>query len=374
MRPRQILFAVLLTLGLTAAVLYGRGGRVRGKGRLPAGTTASPALPPGASPTVRAEKRDLAFNIEVTGDVTPAAQVEIKPEVSGRIIALHVQAGEIVKKGDLLVELDDRDLRTEQEGARTDIERAQLTVQREEADFSRSRGLFESRLASKEAYDNAANDLALAKNALSKSRRSLQLVEDKLTKTRILSPTDGTVLTLPVVEGQVVTAAASVNSGTALMTVADLSKLIVVTNVNQVDVAKVIVGQRVKLSMDALREPPMDATVSFIAPLATTKNNIKGFQVEARIENPSPRLRPGMTVNLNVPIERARDAVSVPIAAVFNDADGKGKVVYVQRPDAAMVEKRAVKIGVTNLVHAQITSGLQAGEEVSLVPPAEKKG
>ncbi len=364
-RPsRRPYLALLAAAGLVGGGWYYRQ-RILAATRPPA--SVSPALAPGAPATARAERRDLAFAIEVTGDVTPAAQVEIKPEVSGRIVALHVKAGEQVRKGDVLVELDPRDLLTDQAAARVDIERARLTVAREQADFGRGEGLYKGKLASQETFDNVSNDLALAKNALIKTERALQSVEDKLSKLRVLSPTDGTVLTLPVVEGQVVTAAASVNSGTPLMTVADLSRLIVVTNVNQVDVAKVAVNQRVRLSMEALREPPMNATVYFIAPLATVKNNIKGFQVEANIEDPSPRLRPGMTVNLLIPIERARDAVSVPIAAVFNDGEGRNKVVYVKRGDETA--KRSVKVGVTTFTHAQITEGLQEGEEVSLVPP-----
>ena len=360
---------------LAGGGLYYRHRAVAAGTRAPAASV-SPALAPGTPALARAERRDLAFAIEVTGDVTPAAQVEIKPEVSGRIVALHVRAGQQVKKGDLLVELDPRDVLTDQAAARVDIERARLNVAREQADFDRGQGLYKGKLASQETFDNVSNDLALAKNALVKTERALQSVEDKLSKLSVLSPTDGTVLTLPVVEGQVVTAAASVNSGTALMTVADLSRLIVITNVNQVDVAKVQNNQRVRLSMDALREPPMDATVYFIAPLATVKNNIKGFQVEATIDNPSARLRPGMTVNLTIPIERAEDALSVPIAAVFNDGDGHGKVVYVRQGEDT--EKRRVKVGVTTFTHAQITEGLREGEEVSLVPPgtaaAAKKG
>lgn len=319
-----------------------------------------------APATVRAERRNLRFNIEVTGDVNPAQQVEIKPEVSGRIIRLPVLAGQTVKKGDTLVELDDRDLLTERQGALTDIERAKLTVDRTQADFDRGKGLYRAKLSSQETFDNVSNDLALAKNALAKAQRTLQSVDDRLTKTRILSPTDGTILVLPVVEGQVVTAAASVNSGTSLMTVANLSNLIVVLQVNQVDVAKLAVGQKVTLGLDALREPPMTASIRFIAPVAAVKNAIKGFQVEATIERPSARLRPGMTVNLTVPIDHADNALSVPVATVFGEDNGD-KFVYVRG------RKRPVTIGVTDYFYTQILTGLTDGEEVQLTAPGRAR-
>lgn len=316
----------------------------------------------------RVERRDIQFSIEVTGDVNPAQQVEIKPEVSGRIIHLRVEAGQEVKSGDTLVELDDTDLLTERQGALTTIEGAKLAVTRAKGNFGRGEGLYSAKLSSKETYENLSNDLAVAENDLIKAQRALQAVDDKLTKTRILSPTDGTVLIMPVVEGQVVTAAASVNSGTSLMTVANLSNLIVVTNVNQVDVAKLTVGRKVSVRMDALREPPMSAVIRFIAPVASVKNNIKGFQVEARIVNPSAHLRPGMTVNLTIPVDSARNALCVPVAAVFDD--GEAKVVYVHQ-SAGASEKRRVQLGVTNYFYTQIVDGLKDGEEVLLQLPGK---
>jgi RND family efflux transporter MFP subunit len=333
------------------------------------------APPPGKgkapAATARVERRDIRFSLDVTGDVSPASQVEIKPEVSGRIIKLRVVAGQEVKKDDLLVELDDRDLRTQRDGVLTDIETARLNVARNEGNFGRGQGLFEANLSSKETFDNLSSDLALSKNALVKSQRSLALIDYQLTKTRILSPTDGTILALPVVEGQVVTAAASVNSGTSLMTIANLANLIVVCQVNQVDVTKIATGQKVSVSMEALHEPPMSAAIRFISPLATVKNNIKGFQVEASIENPSKRLRPGMTVNITVPLESAENAVSVPVNAIFSDRDDS-KVVYVQKGEQA--EKRKVELGVTNYFFTQILSGVEVGETVLLTEPPKQKG
>ena len=185
----------------------------------------------------KAEKRDIDSTVEVSGDVTPAFQIDVKAEVGGRVKALHVEPGDTVKEGDVLVEIDDRDLLSEKESAFTEIEGAKLSMQRAKNNFERGKDLAESKLVSQEVFDNLNSEYAIAQNGLTKAERKLQLVEDKLRKTKVLAPMDGTVLAaaVPLAEGMVVIAAASVNNGTTLMTIANLSKLLVDMQINQVD-------------------------------------------------------------------------------------------------------------------------------------------
>lgn len=314
----------------------------------------------------KAEKRNIDFSVEVSGDVTPAFQLDVKAEVGGKIKALHVEAGDTVKQGEVLLEVDDRDLLTEKQSLLTEIDGATLTVEKNQRNFQRGRELFDSKLVSREIFDNLSSEFEIAQNGLVKAQRKLQILEEKLSKTKVLAPMDGTVLTRPVIEGQVVIAAASVNNGTTLMTLANLSKLLVEMHINQVDVAKLAQEQRVKLRAESLKDLDMDARISFIAPIATVKNSIKGFQVQALIENPNKRLRPGMSVNMSIPIARADDAVSVPISAVFK-AEGNKKVVYVR--NGIVTERREVKVGVTNIDFAEILKGVAEGETVLLVEP-----
>ena len=316
----------------------------------------------------RVEKRDIEASIDVSGDVTPAFQLEVKPEVGGKLKAMHVVAGQTVKEGDLLVEIDDRDLLTEKDSALTEIEGAKLTMEKAKKNFERSRELFDQKLISREVFDNLSSEFEIGQNGLVKAERKLQLVEDRLRKTKVFSPTDGTVLTVPVIEGQVVIAAASVNSGSTLMTIANLSTLLIEMHINQVDKARLTLDKVVQIRAEALKEETMDARISFIAPIATTKSSVKGFQVQALIEKPDPRLSPGMTVTLNIPIARVEDAISVPVTAVFK-SEGNKKVVYVKNGDAT--EKREVKVGVTNIDHAQILHGVKEGEEILLVEPGK---
>ncbi len=313
-----------------------------------------------------AEKRDIDFAVRVSGDVQPATQLDVKAEVGGRLLKLNVLPGDTVKAGQVLVEIDDRDILTELDSAKTEIEGANLTVDKTRKNFERAKDLFNQKLISRETYDNLSSELALSENSLNKSERRKQLVEDKLSKTKVIAPGEGTVLTVPVVEGQVVIPAASVNSGTTLMTIANLSRLIVETHVNQVDVAKLALKQDVKLSAESIKDEEMSATISFIAPVATVKNSVKGFTTQAIIDRPSRRLRPGMTVQMTIPIGHAEDAVSVPIGAVFK-GDGNTRVVYVQ--NGGKTERRAVKVGVSNMDFAEILNGISVGEKILLNEP-----
>ncbi len=314
-----------------------------------------------------AENRDIDFNVEVSGDITPAVQIEIKPEVGGKIKRLYIEAGAQVQAGDPLADIEDTDLLTEKASAQTEIEGAQLELDKTQRNFDRSADLFEGKLVSRQVFDNIEADLAIAKNNLIKAQRKLQTVEDRLRKIRITAPTDGTVLSVPVSEGQVVNAAASVNSGTTLMTLADLSRLLVDTHVNQIDVGKLSIGQTVTLKGETIKDRPITATVSFIAPIASIKNNVKGFQVEAVIQNPDPRLRPGMTVLMDIPVAQVANAVAVPISAVFTDPSGDATIVYVLKGDQA--QERKVEVGVSDLQFAEIKSGLAVGERILLIRP-----
>src|SRR5258708_2927552 len=196
-----------------------------------------------------------------------------------------------------MAEIDDGVLLTDRDSELTEIDGAKLAMEKAKKNYERSRDLFEQKLVSRELFDNTTSEFQIAENDLVKAQKKLQQVDDQLHFARVVAPSDGTVLTVPVVEGQVIIAAASVNNGTTLMTVADLRKLLVQTHINQVDVARIELSQPVKLRAESLKDLEMEASISFIAPVATVTNNVKGFDVQAIIDKPSTRLRPGMTVN-----------------------------------------------------------------------------
>lgn len=319
-----------------------------------------------ASLLATAERRDLSSKLLLSGEVQPATLQIVKPEVGGKVKQVAVTVGQHVKKGDLLAVIDDTDLQTEKRSAETAIEGAQLAADKDRGNYERAKELFDEKLISKEVYANLKADLEISENALLKSQSQLHAVEDKLAKTRIVAPFDGTVLDIGVTEGEVVTAAASVNSGTELMKFAELSRLLIVTHVNQMDVGKLTNGAEVSVNMQGDDANAVKARIEFVAPLATVKNNIKGFEVQALIEDSQSPLKPGMSVSMNVPVGAAKRAISVPIAAVFKQDNDR--VVYVRKGDKT--ERRKVSVGLTTMSYAEITSGLDEGEEILLVEPA----
>jgi len=322
-----------------------------------------------ATPTVVAKRMDIAPVLPLSGEVAPAFQVDVKPEIGGKIKKIHVIAGQNVRKGELLVTIDDTDLLNERASAEAEIAGTRLRVEKILGNFSRAKQLFAQKLLSREEYANLEADYQIAENELAKSLFRRQTVDDRLAKTRVVSPADGTILDVPVNEGQVVVGAASVNSGTNLMGFADLSRLLINAHVNQLDAGKLSVGQIMVVHSPDSSDQDYQARIEFIAPLATVKNNIKGFEVRGVIEGNRESMRPGVSVSITVPIGKAEGVVSLPVTAIF-ERDGK-MVVYVLKGKEN--ECRNVVVGLMDSSRVEIKSGVGEGEEVLMVAPPESE-
>jgi RND family efflux transporter MFP subunit len=333
--------------------------------------------------TAKVESRNISFSISAAGEITPAEQVSVRPEVSGRIDKLPVDLGDKVKAGEILFTLDDRDLQTEKaqrqieiDGSQLKVVSARLAMEKKELEFHRTQDLFANKLVSQEVFDNVANELETARNAqaianndLERAKKTLQIVEDKLFKTKIVAPFDCTILTRPVSVGQAVSGASGVNSGTEVLTIADLSELIINAHINQADVTRMQVGQKVQIEVEAVAGLKLFGRLDRIAPQATIRNGIKGFATRIIVKNDEKSgLRPGMTANLTIPLQSADNVLAVPLAAVFTDQGSR--FAYVQQGEK--FARVPITIGVSDYDFAEVTKGLQGGEIVSLVTPADE--
>lgn len=324
--------------------------------------------------TAIAETRDINFAVNAAGEIAPAEQVSVRPEINGLVLTLPVDIGDQVKKDALLFKLDDSELQQQKASNLTDIEKAKLSLDKAERDLKRARELLAEKLISQEVFDDTQTAYDLAKNALESAQKVLAITEERLTKTEVRAPFDCTVLTRPVSIGQAVSGSGGFNSGTEVLTIADLNSMIINAQVNQADVPRLKAGERVELTIEAVPGLVVTGAVERISPQATIRNNIKGYPARIVLKNVDTRVRPGMTANVKIPVAAADNVTAVPLSAVFTeknpDTSEMERYVYVQKGDG--FEKRDVKVGVSDYSFAEIQEGLSPGEVVSLEMPKEE--
>jgi RND family efflux transporter MFP subunit len=316
--------------------------------------------------TATAGPRTITLSVKAAGDIGPDDMVSVRPEINGRISQLPVDVGDAVKKGDLLCALDDRDLQTERSSRLTDIEGAKLQLDQAQRNYERNQRLYDSGLIPQETYQDAETTYELAKNALERAQKSLSQVEDQLSKTRIVAPFDCTVLTRPVSVGQAVSGSGGVGGGTEVMTVANLKQMVIKAHLNQADVVEVKVGQVADVQIEAVPGLKLKGTVERVAPQATIKNNIKGFETQVRLTELDPRVRPGMTANMTIPVLSAENVLTIPLAAVFTE-DGS-RYAYIKQSENQFI-MMPIDVGVSDYQYAQVLKGVDNGQVVSLVRP-----
>ncbi len=327
--------------------------------------------------TAPAERKDIKFSVKAAGEIGPAEQVSVKPEINGKIEQLPVDLGDRVKKGDLLVTLDDKELQNQRASVVTDIDRTKLQLVQAERNYNRARELHEANLISMEVFENSKTEFDLARNALDRSQRELAIIDERLTKTKIVAPFDCTILTRPVSIGQAVSGSGGFNSGTEVLTIADLNSMVINAHINQADVTRLQSNQEVEVAVEAVAGLVITGKVERIAPQATIKNNIKGFAVRILLKDMGDTVRPGMTANITIPVASADDVLAVPLAAVFTERNPETgateRYVFVQSKAAEGYERRPVQVGVSDLFFAEIQTGLQPGDVVLLEQPKQER-
>jgi HlyD family secretion protein len=318
---------------------------------------------------------NINFAVNAAGEIEPAEKVSVRPEINGKVEQLPVDLGDQVKKGDLLFKLDDKELQQQKASTVTAIARSKLELTKAERDFKRAEQLLTEKLISQELYDDTHTAFELAKNSLDRSERDLAIVEERLTKTEVRAPFDCTVLTRPISMGQAVSGSGGVSGGTEVLSIADLTSMVINAHVNQADVPRLKVNETVEVTVEAVAGLRFNGVVERIAPQATIKNNIKGFAARILLKNVDPRVRPGMTANIKIPVASADNVTAVPLAAVFTeksaDTGEYERFVYVQNGET--LEKRNIKIGVSDFFFAEVQAGLTAGEVVALELPKEER-
>lgn len=339
---------------------------------------------------VKPQLRDLRQTLSLNGTISPILSTEIKSEVNGRLAFVHVNAGDTVKAGQLLIELDPGSLRAQIDSARLGIASAKLRVTRARQEFDRMTTLGKREFVNTKELENAETDFLLANNDLEMQGAQLRILEDNLKKISIIAPYDGTVLSVAARPGMVVTGAESGREGNTLMELADLTHLRVEASINEIDVSAISLGMPVDITFESVRDLKAAGHITFISPAAGRSGGGGGgsggagsssgggggssreFPLQIGVEQAGARVKPGMTARVQIETGRAAQALSVEIGTVFIDFETDEMFVFVRQPLAEPV-KRKVIIGVRDGTYVEIKDGLAAGEEISQQRPSSDR-
>ena len=352
--------------------------------------------------TAKVSLETIIQTVNATGRIQPKTQIRISADVSAKITTLHVEEGQWVEKGELLVDLDrERYIATvesAQAGVRSAQANAKLILQnrlKAEKDYDRSRDLVARKLESQAVMDtvDAAYQVEVARyesalDQIEQARAVLKQADDSLSKTTIYSPMAGTISDLNKEQGEI--AIGSQFQEDVIMIVADLSEMEAQVNVDENDIVSVQIGQIAEIKVDALFGETLRGVVYEIANSANTdaqgtQNQKTEFEVKIAIEGEISRLRPGMTASANVSTQTKVDVVGIPIQSVAvrtidqltlegeeieeaekrftADDDGFVEIVFSVEDDGSVLA-RQVKTGIQSDDMIEILSGISADEEV----------
>ncbi len=283
-------------------------------------------------------KGSVVATVSATGTLSAVTTVKVGSQVSGIIARLHADFNSEVRKGQLLAELDPTPFQATVDQRRADLERAKVELRNAELVLARAKKLLDAQLQAQSEYDTAKANRDGAAASVAQSTASLRQAETNLAYTRILSPIDGVVVDRQYDIGQ--TVAASFQAPVLFTIAQDLTKMQVLTNIDEADIGRVKEGQEATFTVDAFAERTFTGRVSQIRLSPQTVQNVVTYPVLLDVGNPELRLRPGMTANVLVPVDRRDDVLRVPNAALrFRpdpaDLESGGKKVAEKGPGAA---------------------------------------
>ena len=364
--------------------------------------------------TAKAETADVQVRVTEVGSVEPQVKVDVKSVLSGKVVELLAREGDLVKRGAILARVEpDVNQARDLAQVKNAVEEARITLTQAEENHQRDRALLDQGLlSSKENLESetryrsakAVYDAAVEKYRIVQESGVPIALSGATQRLNVTSPMDGVVIRRNVELGDTVTSGvSSFNSGTVLMTVADIGTMIVKAGINEVDIGKVRLEQPVKISLDAYPKVKFAGAIKRIGPAARAEEKVKVFDVEIAIDRQGAELRTGMTANIDVVGERKEKVLTVPVEALFRKDDSE--LVYVKKAPSATpstapgflsrvlaaspkdappkleekdkwkerFELRTVQTGLASFDKVEIVSGLKAGEEIAVEDPTRPK-
>ena len=316
---------------------------------------------------------NIMNSITATGTIEPVTSVTVGTQVSGIVSKLYVDYNSVVKKGQVIAELDKTNLMSQLNTAKTQLATAQSQLNYQTANYKRYKTLFEKGLVAADDFDHAKLSYTQAKEQVVSAKEEVQRAQTNLGYATITSPIDGVVLSKSVEEGQTVAASFSTPE---LFTIAqDLTNMQVVADVDEADIGDVKEGERVWFTVDAYPDDTFEGEVKQVRQEATTTNNVVTYEVVISAPNADLKLKPGLTANVTIYTAERKGVLSVPSKALRftpqKETVGKMKIVDVANAknkvwtiEGNSIVAHKVNIGMTDGTNTQIVGGIAEGTKV----------
>jgi HlyD family secretion protein len=310
--------------------------------------------------------------IVATGKLNPEEEIELKPQISGIIDEIFVEEGDLVRKGDLIARI--RVVPNEQSmvSAKSRINSLKLTYNNSQTVFDRNKILFEKGVISRQDFENSELNLNQSKENYEQAKDDYKIIKQgslsggSSANTTIVAQIPGTILEIPVREGDQVIQSNNFNAGTTIATVADMSKMIFEGKVDESEVGKLEEGKQITVVLGAINEKEFPAVLTFVAPKGIEQNGAVQFTIKADVDiNSSTRIRAGYSANAEIELE-SKDSILVIKEALlqFNRITEKPFIELLKQDGRFQVKN--VEIGISDGINVEIIEGLDEGDKIKV--------
>ena len=328
--------------------------------------------------TEKAEIADLKRTTVATGKIEPRDEILIKPQISGIIDEVYKEAGQTVKKGEVIAKVKVIPELGQLNSAESRVRLAEINAKQGEIDFARMQKLYTDKLISSEEFEKSEVAVKQVREELQTAKDNLEIIKEGITKnsasfssTLIRSTIDGLILDVPVKAGNSVIMSNTFNDGTTIATVANMNDLIFRGNIDETEVGRVHEGMPVKLTIGALQNLSFDATLEYISPKGVEENGANQFEIKAAIAAPdSVQIRSGYSANAEIVLDRAQKTLAVPESTIEFNGDSTFVYVMTDSVPVQKFERRPIQVGMSDGIKIAIKSGISAQDKIR---GAEKK-
>lgn len=322
---------------------------------------------------VKTETTTIVKQTVATGKVEPRDEVNIVPQIAGIVSELLKEAGDKVEKDEIIAKIKVVPDISQLNNAETQVENAKLSLKLATQDYERVSQLYKQGVATLEEYQKSENNYNSAQRSYDSAKNTLDIVKNGVTSkyasysnNNIKSTITGTILSVPVKVGNSVIQANTMNAGTTIATVADMSDMLFIGNIDETEVGSLKEGMQLSVTIGAIKDRKFDAVLEYISPKSTENNGAILFEIKAAVNvQGDAYVRAGYSANAEITLEKAEDIMAIPESVVmFENGDPYVMVYTGSKGEMQNFERRDVKLGLSDGINIQVLEGLDGTEEI----------